>query len=73
MGGNRQDEQIGVEVDEITTETTKAILVVWEGKKHWIPRSQIHDIKFGNGREGDPNELTKIIVTPWIAKEKGFI
>jgi hypothetical protein len=51
-------------------ETTDAILVVMDdGKEHWIPKSQVHDDSevYEKGGEG------KLIISQWIAEEKGLV
>jgi hypothetical protein len=54
---------------ECTVETDNAILVEIEGEEHWIPKSQIDDASevYGRGHEGT------LIVTEWIATQKGLV
>ena len=62
--GNRQDEQFKLVVDSIEFDTDKAQSVRIDGELYWIPFSQIHSIHRG--------EPPHIMITPWIAKQKGF-
>jgi hypothetical protein len=50
-------------------ETDKAILVRIDGAEHWIPQSQVSDDSevWHEGDEG------KLVVSEWIAKQKGLI
>ncbi len=47
----------------------KAILVVIDGKEHWIPQSQVHEDSevWKNGDEG------VLVITEWIAEQKKLI
>jgi hypothetical protein len=49
--------------------TDKAILVRIDGKEHWIPQTQVHADSevFSEGDEG------KLVVTQWIAEQKGLV
>lgn len=44
---------------------------------HWIPRSQVIDIQFGDNvtdeDETELKEIRSIEITEWIAKQKGLI
>jgi hypothetical protein len=74
MGSSaRQEEHIHVEVDAILRDEShqKAILVVFEGRNEWVPRSQIASIEGDRQVNGKP--APRIWVTPWIAKQKGFV
>lgn len=61
-----------VEFSEVTctAETDKAILCHVDGKEVWIPKSQIHDDSEVYRVDADPGEL---VISEWIAKEKGLI
>jgi hypothetical protein len=59
---SRQDERFDLKVDDIKHETARAVLVVIEGKEHWLPFSQIHAIH---------RNQKLLSVTPWIAKKIG--
>lgn len=50
-------------------DTDKAILVKIEGKECWIPKSQIHDDSevYKKGTDG------KLIISQWIAEQKGLV
>lgn len=58
-----------VTIEEVTfgKETEKAILCTIAGKETWIPLSQVHEIH----REPD-GKTGSIVVSEWIAKEKGL-
>lgn len=68
---NHQQEQFRIDVKEIVTETASALLVKVQipgakiNEDMWFPLSQIHSI-----HHSDP---PWIMVTPWIAKKKGFL
>lgn len=51
------------------TETYKAVLIVDEesGEELWIPLSQVHEMHFNDKGEG------KIVISEWIAKQKGLL
>ena len=48
--------------------TDAAILVVIDGEKHWFPKSQVDDDSevWKRGDQG------KLVVSAWIAKQKGL-
>lgn len=50
-------------------ETGKACLCIIDGEEHWIPKSQIHDDSevYEEGHEG------RLVVTQWIAEQKGLV
>jgi hypothetical protein len=60
-----------VEFPDVTAiaQTDKALLCEIDGVQHWIPQSQISDDSevYKKGDEG------KLVITHWIAKEKGLI
>lgn len=64
-------ERDGFSIDDVkcTRETGAAILCVIKGKEEWIPKSQVHDdsFVFRVGHEG------KLVVTEWLAEERGWI
>jgi hypothetical protein len=51
--------------DEIRAETNAAILVTKDGVKYWLPLSQIEQIHH--------ESPLRIVMTTWIAREKGLI
>ncbi len=51
--------------------TEKALLCVIEGEEHWIPQSQIEDDS--EVFDDDRNSTGTLVVTEWIAKQKGLI
>lgn len=68
MSGSREI----VEVAELMfiDETPKAILVESEGRRAWVPRSQItYLFKFPRTQAG---QEMKIKIPAWLADEKGF-
>jgi hypothetical protein len=77
MSGNRQQERFRVDCREIIRETDRAVLVYVDYEKYglarggncemWFPLSQVHEIHQA-GLESGPY----IVVTPWIAKQKGL-
>jgi hypothetical protein len=65
-------EPVSVEVEEVTRETDKAILVVVDGDEEWIPKSvidddsEVHSMK--SGRDGGT-----MLVAEWFARSKGWV
>jgi hypothetical protein len=68
MPRQQQQEKRPILVDAIKRITDMAILVMINGKDHWIPKSQVWE----------PDELdltdepTEIHVTPWFIKKEGL-
>lgn len=62
-------EEVEIEDCKVLKETDSAILVLIDGVKHWIPKSQVSDDS-EIWAEGDEGTLT---ITEWIATEKGLI
>lgn len=54
---------------ECTKETKDAILCVIDGKSIWIPKSQVHDDSEVY-KDGDSGTL---VITQWIAEQKGLV
>jgi hypothetical protein len=54
---------------ECNAETTAAIRVKVEGKRIWIPKSQVDENSevYKKGTEG------KLVITEWIATQKGLV
>lgn len=50
-------------------QTDRALRVVIDGEKYWIPQKQIHDDSEVY-KDGDEGEL---VISEWIAKEKGLL
>jgi hypothetical protein len=50
-------------------ETMDALKVVIDGWEHWIPKSQIHD----DSEVWTKDQEGELVVTEWIAKQKGLI
>ena len=65
-------DEFEVYVDEVKAETDRALLCMIDGDEVWLPRSQIH-------RGGDVDDSSavgssgSIILTAWIAREKGWL
>ena len=60
-------EQVTLENVTLGRETDKAILATIDDTDYWIPLSQVHKI------ERSPNKgCDKLVVSAWIAKEKGL-
>lgn len=69
MSLNRED-CVELELDDpVKSETAKALLVVVDGEEAWIPKGQIHDDSevYRQGHTGT------LIVSEWIAKQKGLV
>ena len=56
---------------ELKHETSKAMLVEFEGEEMWIPRSQIKDEEY-DSVEGE-DFLVAIWIPKWLADEKGMM
>lgn len=55
-------------------ETDKALLVRIpedDDKEHWIPKSQIHDDS--EVYDGEDNAHGKLVITHWIAEQRGLV
>lgn len=66
MSGNRQQEQVRVDVAKIIKPTLKAWMVeLPDGQKVFVPKSQTHSVC------EDPRDL-HLMVTPFIAKSMGL-
>ena len=65
-------ESVSIDVDEVTCETDKAILVVVDGDEVWIPKSVIDDdsevYSVKSGRDGGT-----MLVAERFARSKGWI
>lgn len=46
-----------------------AILCLIDGEEHWIPQSQVHD----DSEIWKPGDEGKLVITEWIALEKGLV
>ena len=73
--GNHPDQELEEYVPSFSfetackAETQKAILVTYEGKDTWVPKTQILDDSevFAKGDEG------LLVITEWIAKQKDWL
>ena len=57
-----------------TKETGLALLVRIpedDDKEHWIPKSQIHDDS--EVYDGEDNAHGKLVITHWIAEQRGLV
>lgn len=54
---------------EARTESDKALLCVVDGVEVWIPKSQIDD----DSEVYEKGHTGKLVVTEWIATEKGLV
>lgn len=52
----------------IVAVTDAAILVLYEGKKHWLPKSQVSDPDVFEAGDED----VTVSITEWIANQKGI-
>jgi hypothetical protein len=52
-------------------ERPQALLVVIDGDEYWIPKSQIHDNS--EVYNADDNSEGTLVITEWIAKQKGLL
>ena len=62
-------DEIEIDVDEVIVETDDAILAMLEdGREEWFPKSHISDNSevYKKGHSGG------MIISPWIAKQKGL-
>lgn len=75
MSANRQDERFVIECVAILRETERAMLVRVDADTYglvpgeacelWLPLSQVHEVHH--------TVPPTVIVTPWIAKQKGLL
>ena len=75
MSGNRQDERFEVRCVALLRETDRALLVEVDANEYglipgeaceiWLPLSQVHEVH----RTNPPT----VVVTPWIARQKGLL
>lgn len=63
-----QPGHILIDFNKIIKETDKALLVRFNGRQDWVPKTQIADAR--DYREGDVDGM--ISLTEWIANEKGL-
>jgi hypothetical protein len=63
------DKVVEFDVPEVQADTDKAILAEIDGTDVWIPKSQIKDESevWKKGQSG------KLVVTEWIATQKGLV
>jgi hypothetical protein len=66
----RKEEQVLVGPLVCVKETEKALLVKFEGVETWVPKSQVIGSESEVNEQGDQGML---VVTEWIAKEKGWM
>lgn len=69
--GVEEREDGTVEISGVTCigGSAKALLVLIDGRQHWIPDSQVHEDS-EVWRRGDKG---KLVVTMWIAEQKGLV
>lgn len=60
----RADEKFELTGVDFKAETARALLIVHNEEEYWIPLSQIHELHKAEGR---------IVMTAWIAKQKGLL
>jgi hypothetical protein len=65
------DKTVTIENVKCKKETDRALLCIIEGEEVWIPKSQLDDdsevFNDGNNAEG------KLVITEWIATQKGLV
>lgn len=52
-----------------TRATAKALLVVIDGKEHWIPQSHVH----ADSEVWQAGDEGTLVVSQWIAEQKGLV
>lgn len=62
-------DEVGVDVDEVTVETDKVLLVSIDGQEIWIPKSQVSD----NSEVYQKGDSGTMIISLWIAEQKGLV
>lgn len=74
-----QPEMFQLEACNILTATPRALLVEsvvgGETVQHWLPVSQLRDIRYGDKQDGpdDAKYTGSLRMTVWLAKNKGYI
>ena len=56
---------------EAVHDTGQALKCIIDGEEYWIPHSQIHDNSEVFDAEG--NSRGKLVITEWLARQKGLI
>lgn len=70
MGISDEERTVSFDGVEVKAATDKALLCEIDGSEHWIPRSQIIE----DGTEvADRGDTGTLVVTRWIATEKGLV
>ena len=67
----REEKTVSFEGVVCKKATAKALLVEIDGEDYWIPLSQIHDDS--EVFDDDKNADGKLVVTEWIAQQKGLV
>ena len=64
-----------VEFENVSVEKVHdaAVLCIIEGKKHWIPFSQIIDDESEITKDSSRGDEGLLVVTEWICVEKGLV
>jgi hypothetical protein len=62
-------ETVSIEDVKCIQETAAALLCVIDGDEVWIPKSQIHD----DSEVYDEGSSGTLVITEWIAREKGLV
>ena len=65
------DKTLRIEDAEVKYESEKALLVDIDGDEHWIPKSQVHDDSEVYSKETSGDGA--LIISEWIAKQKGLL
>ena len=63
---SNQKDYITLMVDEVRYESPDAVLVLIDGEKIWLPKSQLEDWP-------EVGTAGEIIIAEWLAKEKEMI
>lgn len=60
---------VPVQIDYVAVVSVAAILVGYEGRELWVPKSQLHASDLPVERSGEPVEIH---VQEWFAKKEGL-
>lgn len=66
------DEGCDVGEVEVWAKTDKAVLCIIEGTEEWIPFSQLHESS-AITRDSLRGESGNLVISSWLAREKGYV
>ena len=61
-------DEVSLDVEEVIAETDKAILVRFDDRELWVPKSQVSD----NSDVYEKGDSGNLIISPWFAEKEGL-